>query len=123
MELYFIKDAIQKSKPETIEKLNNIVKEMYERVSRDEKIADLDEKFHMTLYEGVGNKVLLKLIYVFWKVMNLISDQSIEKETDLHGDYLNHKKIVEYFAEGNVEKAQNAIKEHFFSIEKRLNNK
>ena len=76
----------------------------------------------MTLYEGVENKVLLKLIYVFWKVMNLISDQSIGKETDLQGDYLSHKKIVEHIADRNVEKARDAIKEHFLSIEKRLKN-
>jgi len=123
LEFYFIKDAIQKSKPETISKLNEIIKEMYERVSRGIKITDLDEKFHMTLYEGVENKVLLKLIYVFWKVMNLISDQSIGKETDLQGDYLSHKKIVEHIVDRNVEKARDAIKEHFLSIEKRLKNR
>ncbi len=117
LEFYFIDDSSKKSKPNTITKLIEIIEKMHERAV-DIEISDLDEEFHITLCEFVENKVFLKLIHVFWKVMNLLGYHNFSRETDLYVTYQNHKTILGYFVKGDVKGARNAIKDQFANIEK-----
>lgn len=59
-------DAIKKMTAEQLEKLDALMKEWAKRDENNEPIADLDEKFHLLLFEPLNNDSLIKLIRVFW---------------------------------------------------------
>lgn len=64
-----VKMAAQKMSPERLQELSGLLKEQIEclksgDVKRHEK---LDDAFHRTLYEAVGNRTLIDLIFVSWE--------------------------------------------------------
>ena len=64
-----VRMAAQRMSPERLQELSGLLKEQVEclksgDVKRHEK---LDDAFHRTLYEAVGNRTLIELIFVNWE--------------------------------------------------------
>lgn len=59
-------DAVKKMTDEQLAKLDALMEEWAQRVEQHKPTADLDERFHLYLFEPLANDSLLKLIRVFW---------------------------------------------------------
>ncbi len=123
LECYFIDQAILHQTPVIMESLREILERFAEKVKRNDDIRDVDEQFHITLFEPVRNRVLIRMIHLFWKTMNAIRDKSLVIEPDLEGSLKRHQDILRFFIERNVDAARKAMEIHFESPEKRFNEK
>ena len=59
-------DAVEKMTTEQLDKLDALMQVWSQRVQDQKSVVDLDEQFHLSLFEALGNDSLMKLISVFW---------------------------------------------------------
>lgn len=94
LESAVIGDAVQKISSLEIAELELIMLEWQNRVQVGRPVADLDERFHLTLYSVMGNQTLLKLIEVFWISFDNIVDLHDESHDSLN-TLQAHKALFE----------------------------
>lgn len=66
LEAAAIGDATKKMTPQQFAKLDALMAEWRMRVEQHRSVADLDEQFHLSLFESLNNNSLIMLIRVFW---------------------------------------------------------
>jgi len=120
LECSFIREVIQKISQKEIEKLKRLLVKMKAKAEHGEHFAPEDSEFHQTIFKVVGNYLLLKLLYIFWKLLENARDETLIVEPDLVGSVARHRKVVEAIERKDVEAAQTSLFEHFESIEKRI---
>jgi DNA-binding FadR family transcriptional regulator len=69
LECGFIGDAIRALTAESLQSLRCIVDAMERRMPEDPDLIRLDRDFHRTLFSGLGNPVLSRLIDLFFKIV------------------------------------------------------
>ena len=71
LEAGFVEEVAARATPAQLRVLRSVVDRMGERVALETQTTDFQEEdrfFHRTLYGGLGNELLLKLLDVFWTV-------------------------------------------------------
>ena len=101
--------------------LEQIVERMRLRAEEGEAFPDEDRAFHLELFRKVENQTLLKLLDIFWLVLN----KAIQHNAALWDDNplwtcQLHADIVQALRTGDEAEAGSALFEHYAGIEQRL---
>jgi DNA-binding FadR family transcriptional regulator len=123
LEAGFIEHAAERVTPSQLRVLRSLVDRMGERAAAGEPPGDFKEEdrlFHRTLYAGLGNNLLLKLLEVFWTVYRRLRDQAHAEAIDNVRTWENHRRIVEALERGDPPAARQAMLQHFGGIRARI---
>ncbi|MBI3972408.1 MAG: FadR family transcriptional regulator [Chloroflexi bacterium] len=123
LEAGYIEDVAAQVTPEQVRVLRSVVDRMGERAALGERPAEMPEEdrfFHRTLYRGLGNGLLLKLLDVFWVVYRRLRHQANVEAIDPVRTWENHRRIVEVLERGDGAAARAAMLAHFAGIEERI---
>jgi len=116
----FIGEAIAAMKEETLAQLRALVAEMRRKAEAGQVFRQEDLKFHRLIYETIGNRLLLKLLDVFWEVYKNLRDQTLLLPTNLPAEAENHRAILQAIEDKQVEEARRRIADHFDDVKQRL---
>jgi DNA-binding FadR family transcriptional regulator len=106
LEKSLIKDVADQVGPKEIQELDRQVVEWRARIQRDLAAVDLEERFHRTLYSIIGNRVLVKILEVFWLALEH-APIAPHREPQVVLD--NHIDILETLKEHNPVSAWQAV--------------
>lgn len=106
---------------EQLNVLEEIVEKMRRRAEAGEAFPDEDRAFHRELFRKVENQTLLKLLDIFWLVLNKTIQQNpiLWDDNPLWTCQL-HAEIVTALRSGDEGVAAQALFEHYAGIEQRL---
>jgi DNA-binding FadR family transcriptional regulator len=118
-----IVDVASRLATEPLRVLRSVVDRMGERAASGQSSPEEDRFFHRTLYLGLENHLLLKLLDVFWSVYQRLRDETGLSETaDPVRAWENHRRIVEALETGKGALASAAMRNHFAGLEERIRN-
>ncbi|MGQ9629409.1 MAG: FadR/GntR family transcriptional regulator [bacterium] len=122
LECHFVGEAIRRIGEEDVVKLRGILAGMKEAAGAgdQERYRDLDIKFHLALFGRLENKLLSRLIEIFWTLFNNVRNKDVTEERDLMGSYERHRHIVEAVEAQDGEAARATMLHHFDSAEERI---
>ena len=123
LEAGFVEEVAARATPAQLRVLRSVVDRMGERVALETQTTDFQEEdrfFHRTLYGGLGNELLLKLLDVFWTVYRRLRDQARVEAVDPVRTWEDHRRIVEALERRDRAAARAAIIKHFAGVEGRL---
>lgn len=106
--------------PAQLDVLRSLVRRMREKGERGEPFPEEDRFFHRTLCEATGNRLLLRLLDVFWVVFRRLRDRSLTVDETPERTWRNHARLLEAIERGDVAGAQEALAAHFVDIEERI---
>ena len=121
LEVGIIEDAVQTISDQQLARLQAIIDEMYARARRGQSILEEDREFHRVLFQHLGNRVLSKLLDVFWATFHkaaILTD--VERDADPTHNYRNHAAILEAILARDVAQARAALNQHYADFESRL---
>ncbi|WP_198664192.1 FadR/GntR family transcriptional regulator [Jiangella endophytica] len=118
LESAMIGDAMAALRPETVEALRVLLAEMGDRAARGEGYAAQDREFHQLLFVDLGNEMLLHLFDLFWQAFHRSSEAI--PDHDLKVGHRSHEVVLDAVLSGDVERARDAIRQHYADIEERL---
>lgn len=105
---------------ERIGALRAVLVEMREQAQRRAGFPEQDRIFHRTLFEGTGNRVMLRLLDVFWLAwQRAAASIDIQDRTPLR-TYQDHVAIVDAIEANDVVAARAALEHHYKGIQLRL---
>jgi len=119
LETGFIELAIESLTPQTLSDLRDILSKMETRAAEGVSVTgmmDDDITFHRTLYELVGNNLLLKLLEVFWTVYDNLYSRLPPTAEDPEQFLYRHRTLVDAIAARDVALAQSCLIEHFEGV-------
>jgi DNA-binding FadR family transcriptional regulator len=123
LEAGFVEEVAARATPAQLRVLRSVVDRMGERVATEPETTDFQEEdrfFHRTLYSGLGNELLLKLLDVFWTVYRRLRDQSHVEAFDPVHTWEIHRRIVEALERRDQAGARGAMLQHFAGIQVRV---
>jgi DNA-binding FadR family transcriptional regulator len=123
LEAGFVEDVAGRATPTQLRVLRSVVDRMGERVALETQTTDFQEEdrfFHRTLYGGLGNELLLKLLDVFWTTYRRLRDQARVEAVDPVRTWEDHRRIVEALERRDGAAARAAMVRHFAGVEGRL---
>lgn len=111
LEAAAIGDATKKMTPEQFEKLDALMSEWAERVQQRKGVADLDEQFHLSLFEPLNNDSLIMFIRVFWVACHTRrnSNGTYMDQPPLHRDLASleeHRAILDAIRAKDADRAR-----------------
>lgn len=118
LEAAVIGDAVQHIQDKELVKLEAILNTWEERVKAGEEYADLDESFHQTIYEIIGNETLMKLFSVFWIVFVSLENE-VTHDPDPQAVLKEHRSILDAIKAHDRTLTRKRLTEHFDSIKVR----
>ncbi len=120
LEISFIADAASAMNDATLETLNALVEAMHLKAKHGRLFLEEDIAFHRTIYETTGNRLLLKLLDVFWDVYKHLRDRSLLDVRDLSLEAGSHEQILQALAARDGVAASRYLVPHFASMDERL---
>lgn len=120
LEVGLLPRAIAAVTPVQLDLLRDLLRCMREKVDRGVNFQAEDQVFHRTLAEASGNPLAVKLLGVFWVVLNRVRDQSIAIDDVPERNWHNHARILESVVSGDAQAAQHAMVSHFQDLEARI---
>ncbi len=121
LEYGMIPMAVEKQTPAQMERLRQIVKRMKQGIKKEKYSAEDDRLFHQTLWENVDNKLMQKILDIFWMIFYQARKRAaIPEPPNLQQMHDLHFEIVEALKEHDVEKAQRSMLTHMKVLEQRL---
>jgi DNA-binding FadR family transcriptional regulator len=121
LELGMVEKVVNKATADQIQRLREILDEM--RVSAEHGIysADADRAFHQHLYDNIKNRLLWRILDIFWEVQrHAIQYRAMPGPTDPMESYQVHIPIMDALEAGNAEAMRAAIASHYQGIERRI---
>lgn len=108
--------AIAAQTTEQLEKLRHVLAAMRERAEAGDPIHREDRAFHRTLFEPIGNRVLLRLIDVFWESFHRAAIHvDLGNEQPL-ATWQDHARIVEAFEARDADGMRRTLDQHYHGI-------
>lgn len=77
-----------------------------------EQLIDLDNRFHMQMYEACGSKMLIHLLKDFHQYVQKERQQTLSDKGRSKAAVAEHKSIMEAIRDGNAELAEKLADEH-----------
>lgn len=102
--------------PQQLAMVEAAVGEMEGRAARGEEFSEADARFHRLLFEPLGNRLLMDLMGVFWKVYRRIHLEVSAGSADLVETAAMHRGIYEAVASGDRAAASERLNRHFDGI-------
>ena len=100
--------------------LEKLIAEMNEKSHRGEEFQEADRGFHRALFEHLDNRLLLKLLDVFWQTFHKVSQGVNLPQNELVEIYQNHAAILEAVKARDVARARASLQNHYHGIEGRI---
>lgn len=120
LEVGLIGQALPTISAERLRALRAVLVEMHDHAERRAGFPEQDRDFHRTLFEATGNRVMLRLLDVFWLAWQRAAESiDIQDRTPLR-TYQDHVAIVDAIEAGDVEAARTALEHHYKGIQLRL---
>jgi DNA-binding FadR family transcriptional regulator len=121
VEYGMVERAIEAVTPEQLEQLREISEEMRTLAEQGDYAAENDRCFHQVLWANVGNKVVQKIIDVFWGIYWQVRKRTfIPDPADLMKTYERHARIVDALEKKDVAAMQESMIFHYEGIKDRL---
>lgn len=120
LESGLIEQAVLTMPQERFEVLEKLIAEMNVKAHRGEEFQEADKGFHRALFEHLDNRLLLKLLDVFWQTFQKVSHGANLPQTELVEIYQNHAAILETVKARDVERARQSLQNHYHGIEARI---
>ncbi len=120
LETGMIGDAMGVMSPERLDRLREIVERMRVRAEKGEAFPEEDREFHQCLFEDLGNETLLELLDIFWLTFQKASEHTDIADYEPEYTYQLHLPIIEALSTGDLQKAADALKQHYSGLEGRL---
>lgn len=122
----FMPEVVRAVQKKDIERCHEILAEWEKKVEEAQPDHELDRAFHQTLYQSIGNGLLLKLADIFWQAYQYAETRlfspgitelikSTRKKT-----VEDHRKILLAVEAGNEHLSQELMYKHFEGIQRRL---
>jgi DNA-binding FadR family transcriptional regulator len=122
LEASFIAEAISAMDEATLEQLRELVDKMREKWAAGERYTEEDLAFHYTIFLTIGNRLLVKLLELFWRVYHNLQHRVLRYTDDLSdSDVENHAAILEAIEAQDADLARQRILDHFTGLRRRLN--
>lgn len=116
LETAMIGQAIQRMPPGDLAELREITAAMRRRAMRGESFAEEDQRFHAALFRCLDNRMLIRLIEVFWLAFDRAADFFNTDNPDPMQTWRDHDAIVAAVASGDVESARERLAIHYRGI-------
>ena len=111
LEMHYIREAAEKITAEQLKNLHRIVEQMDENDLLNYHWLDME--FHLTLYENIENKLVTKIIQLYWDVM--LGRWLPGRKNDMPGTMAgNHEMIIRALESRNPRFAEAAMQVHMF---------
>lgn len=122
LEVSMMPTTMQAITAETLAKLQRVVERMRVSAEQGKPFPEEDQEFHRLLFENLQNRILLKLLDLFWLMMHKALQHSREDIGDLNPvrTYQDHVLILDAVMRGDAEQACDALRRHYAGIEERL---
>lgn len=120
LELQLIPDAIRLSTDEHIAELQTITLKMKKLAYQGKSFIQEDREYHNCLFQALDNKVLLKLLDIFWLTFHKAGTNSTIVDIEPVETYQDHVAIYDAVANRDVRGAVAALKTHYWGLEERL---
>lgn len=121
LEVGMVGQIVGRIRAQDIETLRNLALEMLALSQRGESYAQQDRAFHAALFACLDNAFLLSLVDLFWQVFNRLSDRlPIPDQAAQQATARDHLQVVQMLETGNVAALEQAHRQHFHEISKRL---
>jgi len=123
LETTLLESAIQTISDEQVARLQAVVETMRERSEKGIPLVEEDRDFHRLLFEHHENKILLKLLDIFWlafrKAFELGKVEEL-RDPDPVKTYQDHAAIAAAIATRDAEQACAALTRHYDNGDARL---
>lgn len=120
LEESYIIESVGVMDEETLGQLRKIVQRMHIKGSAGELFHEEEREFHTLLYKPMGNRLLTKLLNIFWEVYENLPDRSLHVVEDLDVQAQNHEAIIQAIEAKDGELAKRRLRDHFGSMELRI---
>lgn len=111
----------QRVGPADVAALRQLARRMLERSERGESFAEEDRAFHAALFRCLGNAFLLSLVDLFWQVFTRLADRlPAPDQAAQRATALDHLRVVDMLESGDVQALEQAHRQHFDEISRRL---
>jgi len=106
--------ATQKITKEKIEELEEIIllSEFHLEKEHYDQLIELDNRFHMNLYEACESKMLIHLLKDFHQYVQKQRQQTLSNHERSAAAVAEHKSIMEAIRDGNAQLAEKLADEH-----------
>ena len=111
-----IGQAIERMPPEDLAELRASQARCASDAERGESFVDEDRRFHGTLFRCLDNRMLIRLIEVFWLAFDRAADFFNTDNPDPMQTWRDHDAIVEAVADKNVDEARKRLGLHYRGI-------
>lgn len=120
LELAKIEEVIDRVTDEQLTAFDAVLEDMHAKAVRGEPFPDEDRDFHRLLLQNLDNRMLNRLIDVFWVALRNAARSLGMTDPDPLRNYRNHEAIVEALKAGDVREAQMSLDVHYDGIRDRL---
>jgi len=117
LELFNLKKVITNISEEQLKNLKSTI-DIMKKASETEDIrafVEADEKFHRTMFLPVGNKLLIKLLNIFWSLLENARDFNDLADPDLEAGYNKHLKIYNALASKDYDLLYKLTEDHYIA--------
>lgn len=106
--------ATEKITKDKIEEMEEVIllSEFHLAKEHYEQLIELDNRFHMQLYEACGSKILIHLLKDFHQYVQRQRQQTLSDRARSAEAVEEHKSIMEAIRDGNAERAEKLADEH-----------
>lgn len=99
-----------------IDELRQVVAAMKAHAEHNENFAEEDQLFHQLLFRCQGNRMMTRMLDVFWLAFYKASDFVNLSNPDPMATWRDHHEIVEAIAARDIEKVRQRLDRHYEGI-------
>jgi DNA-binding FadR family transcriptional regulator len=102
--------------PERLQELDGVLEAMRAKAEQGQGFPEADEIFHSTLFACLGNRILDRLIAVFWQAFHKATRFFDMQNQDPMKTYRDHVEIVAALRARDADRARRALETHYQGI-------
>ncbi|MGB9858263.1 MAG: FadR/GntR family transcriptional regulator [Dictyoglomaceae bacterium] len=119
LETSFIIETTNTLKNKEFKELERILIRMEKKSLLGESFVREDMLFHRTLFKGIKNQIVIKILDIFWNLFEHL-DKPLLYSTSPEKVIYYHKKLLEALKVSDYETAKTILEEHFVDVHQRL---
>jgi len=116
LELGLIEKAVAAIGPEDLAALRAVLDGMRTKAERGESFAAEDQQFHGLLFHALGNRVLIRLLEIFWQAFHKASGFFDLDNPDPVATWRDHEALFEAVAARDPARARERLEAHYRGI-------
>lgn len=116
LEVAMVERAIERISPDDLVALRKILDEMRHKAERGESFAQADQTFHSLLFRVLDNRMLTRMIEVFWLAFRRAAELIDTENPNPMQTYRDHEAIVEAVEQRDASLARERLARHYHGI-------